>query len=658
MNRARILSALSILASFATAHPLFAEEPVNVDVHGDALARASADETIASSVLDDDALNRPGETLPSALERVPGVTIARTGGSADLATASLRGATSAETSVYLGPIRLNDAFTGTADLSQFPIGFFRRVSVFRGHAPLRLERPGLGGAIVLEPWIPDRARAHATAELGSFGEHAISAMAALGDARASAALSIRVDGSDGDFDYTDDRGTRFDPTDDRVVRRKNADARSIDAWTAARIDLAKHGSLAILANGFGREQGAPGLAIVPAERAREKTTRGLVATLGSVSCGESSRCRVDTFSFARVGSLTLTDPLRELPFATERQTVRGTAFGAGASVITDLVKDLSVEAGARTTSEQLSIRAEGAAIREASSTSSRFFAEAHAEPAPALELTAGAAIDTARVDGPGAPERRAAPSARAGVALHPAEPVTVFASIARYVRPPTLGEQYGSSSSVVGNPLLEQESGGSLDIGARLDLHLDDTLELGAECVGFGRLASGLITYERSSAGVLKPFNLGDARVLGVEGALALRLFDVVVAGGSLTFLDPRDTTATRTTTNDLVPFFARVVATPSLAVEVRDLVHEARFDFLRIGADLAYRSPRFADPAGLVQLPEAIELGADAALGFARGAFTFRARMTNLLDRRTTDLLGYPLPGRAFHFAIEGATP
>jgi iron complex outermembrane receptor protein len=279
-------------------------------------------------------------------------------------------------------------------------------------------------------------------------------------------------------------------------------------------------------------------------------------------------------------------------------------------------------------------------------------------PAEAVESRAGAALDASRVDGPGAPVRSTLPSARAGLALRPARPLTVFATVARYVRPPTLAEQFGASPSVIGNAALNEESGGSLDVGARLDVDASPALALGAEAVGFGRLADGLISYERSSAGVLEPFNVGSARVLGAEGALSARLFDVVLLDASLTFLDPRDTSEGRTTTNDLVPFFARFVATPSVAVELHDLVREIRFDFLHVGADLAYRSPRFADPAGLVELPEAVDLGVDAAIGFARGAFTLRGRLTNLLDRRTTDLLGYPLPGRAFHLSIEGTTP
>ncbi len=635
-----------------------ADEPVEVEVRGDLLQSASTDPTIASSVIDDEALSDPGDTIAGELARVPGVTVWRTGGAADISTASLRGATSAETSVYLGPIRLNDAFTGTADLSQYPVGFFRRLSVFRGHAPLRLERPGLGGAIVLEPSLPDRGLARAGAELGSFGEHAVAAMAAVGDEQLAGALSLRLDGSAGDFSYTDDRGTRFDEADDRVIERKNADARSLDVWGAVRLGLGPRGALALFVNGFFREQGAPGLGVVPAARARESTERALVAAIGSVTCAITRRCRIETFSFVRRGTLEIRDPLRELPFAAERVDVSGTSFGAGLAVSQELASEVDLEIGARVTSESLALASAGLPERQASSTWSRFHAEANAKPAPALELRGGAALEAARTDGEGAPERALLPTARAGAAVSPIEALTFYSTIARYVRPPTLAERYGSSPTVLGNPLLQEESGGSLDVGARAKLDADEVLELAADVTGFGRLASGLITYQRSSAGILKPYNLGDARVLGLESAVSVRVLRALAADVSLTWMDARDTSPERSTTRNAIPFLSRLVVTPSLAAELRDVVPEIRWDLARVGVDLLYRSTRTADPAGLVTLPEALDLGASVACGFARGAFTARARLTNLLDRPSTDLLGYPLPGRAFHIGIEAVTP
>ena len=65
------------------------------------------------------------------------------------------------------------------------------------------------------------------------------------------------------------------------------------------------------------------------------------------------------------------------------------------------------------------------------------------------------------------------------------------------------------------------------------------------------------------------------------------------------------------------------------------------------------HRSSRVADPAGLVILNEQNLLDLDASLAFAE-MVVVRGRVANLIDQRTVDLVGYPLPGRSFHGMAE----
>ena len=83
--------------------------------------REGSDPTPAVYRVTGEVLERPGAQLDDVLERVPGVQTRRRGGAADLASASVRGATSAQTPIYLGGVRLNDDLTGTVDLSTLPL---------------------------------------------------------------------------------------------------------------------------------------------------------------------------------------------------------------------------------------------------------------------------------------------------------------------------------------------------------------------------------------------------------------------------------------------------------------------------------------------------------------------------------------------------------
>ncbi|MBL8744514.1 MAG: TonB-dependent receptor plug domain-containing protein, partial [Myxococcales bacterium] len=208
---------LTSLAWAVEAHGQEADaDPIEVDVRGQLLP-AAPDATTATTHIDREDLAWPGQSTADVLATAPSVAVARTGGASDLATATLRGATSAETPVYFGPILLNDDLTGTADLSTIPPSLLGGIDVYRGHAPIEFERSGLGGAIVLRPFVASGTRAGIGAGAGSFGERSFNAFGSVGARGSAAMLSLSLSQTDGNFAYFDDRGTRFDPSDDREV---------------------------------------------------------------------------------------------------------------------------------------------------------------------------------------------------------------------------------------------------------------------------------------------------------------------------------------------------------------------------------------------------------------------------------------------------------
>ncbi len=71
-------------------------------------------------------------------------------------------------------------------------------------------------------------------------------------------------------------------------------------------------------------------------------------------------------------------------------------------------------------------------------------------------------------------------------------------------------------------------------------------------------------------------------------------------------------------------------------------------------GTTLVARSARVADPAGLATLPAELLWDADIALSLAGGTLIARGRVSNLLNDKTTDTVGYPVPGRAGHVSLE----
>ncbi|AUX36185.1 MULTISPECIES: TonB-dependent receptor [Sorangium] len=615
---------------------------------------AARDPTAASHVIRGDELRAPGAAASAVLSRVPGLQVSRTGAASDLATASIRGASSAETPVYLAGVRLNDDVTGTADLSTVPLWMIQRVEVYRGNAPEHADRLGIGGAIFFEPSLPRAPRASVGLGAGSFGERAAWASAGLGDDRAGAMIAIGRRAADNDYLVTDSRTGRALP-------RPNADADAYDLWSIGRYRLPGGGSVTAIGNGFARDQGATGLSETPARAARAHVQRWLGALAAVAPCagppeGGVDRCRLELTSSSVLSSQVVRDPRGELGLLSPLVASRG-ARGAGqAAVRYRPADDLAVSASAAHERELLALDRVGGAPLRASRATSRASVSLRYAPIPSLEGYALGALELHRTShgGAGGPLASLEPSGRLGARLRLAGGgVSLFGNLGRYVRVPALGELYGSSPIVIGNPELAPERGLSAELGVRLAAAAPAArAEVSLEILGFSRFASGLVAHRPAFIGVLRPYNVASARVLGVELTASASALDHLRAGLALTALDPRDTSPGRALANDLIPYQSRLVAAPSLEV----YAEPARLgvDRASLSARVFYRASRAADPAGLRPLPEQATADVELAILALRRRLSARFAIANVFAARTFDLFNLELPGRSFHIATE----
>lgn len=657
MIRATLLALVPILVTLSVSRIARAEDPaIDVTVTGDSLLpRASSDPTAATTVVEGDDLRAPGESTAEALSHAPGVQIARSGAAGELATASLRGATTPETPVYLAGLRLNDDVTGTADLATVPTFWLRRAEIWRGASPVWVERPGLAGAILLEPELPSRTRVGSAAGVGSFGQRFAWIGASFGDRRAAAAIAVRGDAATNDFDYVDDAGTRFDDGDDVVRSRRNADVRSGDAWAISRLAIGTRSHATLVLNGFLREQGVTGLGVVPAARARATTRRALAAVTTRTLCGpaaEPDACMVELRTGVLRTTYELDDPLRELGYGTDAQVTRGRRLAEDVRVVVRPWARLALDAGVGASFEGIDVSPVGLAGVTARRTATRAHLEAVIDPDPVLQVRAAAFLTDDTTRGPGPDGSVTSPMARIAARYAPAPWLALFASAARTVRVPTLGETFGASAVLRGNPELREERGLGVDAGARLEAGMD-TIRASAELTGFARIADDLIAYRRSSLGGVRPYNVGQARVVGGEAVGAVDALRHLRADVAVSVLDPRDADAPAGR-SDLLPYLARLVVAPGLALYAEDPFDPEFFERIALESRLVFRGERVADPAGLIILGSQAWLDIEATLTFVDDRLAVRARVANVLDDQATDLLGLPLPGRSAHVAAE----
>ena len=654
----RFAASCTLVATLTCATLASAEPETEVVVAGHRSTRVTRDPTLAASRIDPRDLTRPGANAAAVLSHVSGVQVSETGASSDLATASVRGATSAQTPVYLAGIRLNDDVTGSADLSLIPLWMLGRAEVYRGNAPADADRQGIGGAVFFEPRMPRSNRVLAGAQIGDFHERA-AWLGAEQTARGDAALfAFRASSAHNDYPYLDDAGTSRS-NDDEWRRRPNADYSQRDGWAIARVSLGRPGaSLTAVVNAFTREQGVTGLAAVPALSARAETSRVLAGLSARVPCGREAGCELLLTSQAVSAHSRLSDPRTELGIPWGRVDSQGTRFAQGARVS---LRGERVRAliGANVEAERLTQGSGYAFVSDGSLSALRHTTSARvglsASPSEHIELSGLGVVTCDLTRGPQQSRGCAelAPEGRLG-ARYQWGAFEVRSNIGRYARVPTLGELYGVSASVRGSSALVPEQGLAWDGGARWEAPLGPVWTY-VDIFGFARRVSDLIAYRRSSLGAVQPYNVGSARILGAELEAGAQWAEHARATLALTVLDPRVTTAGRNLSNDLVPYQSRFFG--SLFVEgfvdpgLRPL-HRAGLD-----ARLIHRSSRLADPAGLLVLPAstALDLGASLGFGHADGV-SLRIAVDDVFDARRFDFIGYPVPQRNWHASLEAS--
>ncbi len=658
-GRVAWLGALGVFALGLLAIPRVgrADPPIEVHVAGERHGppASSRDPTAASTVIRRQQLSEPGASAARVVARVPGVQVAESGAESELATASVRGASSAELPVYLAGIRLNDDVTGTADLSMVPLWMLDRAEVFRGNAPEAIDRLGIAGAIVLEPRLPRTTELRAGAGAGSFGEWSLWGGGAVAAPGASSLVALRRSGARNDYTYTDDNGTRFDASDDREVRRDNADFASTDAWAIGRAELGPGAQVTTIVNALSREQGVTGLGVVPARAARARVERLLGGISARVPCpGRRSpgapvdQCQLELSSAALTARSVIDDPLFELGLLTSRATSAGDRFTQSVRVVDHPDDAVRVSAGVTQELERLAIDRAAAPGLRARRDVTRASASVRVDASRRVQLIALGALACHTTAAGDAGKRCGvlAPAGRAGVRVRAAEWLDLLGNVGRYVRVPALGELYGVSPLVRGNAALAPESGVTADAGFRAATTDPSSTGAWVDAFGFVRGVTDLVAYRRSGLGYVRPYNTGRARVLGAEIAAGADAFQHLRADVAVTLLDPRDTTPGRTLGNDLVPYQSRFVANAGVELYAR---HRASLE-LRV----SHRSSRVADPAGLVVIGAQTLLDVGATLWFWRDRVALRGAVQDVTDAARSDVVGYPLPGRSVHGSAE----
>lgn len=639
---------------------------VAVGEGGAAPFESSVDSTGFVEVIDAEDAWQSTTTVGELLERAVGVEVRHLGGREDFSTAVIRGATGGQVKVLLDGVSLTRASASVVNLADLPVKAIDRIEVFRGFVPLRYGSAGAASVINVVTRKPSGTEAGGSVSYGSFNTFEAFASAAHVTERAQTSASLAYRHTDGDFEF-EDRGDRGDPSDDRETRRINNDFDSADFLFRHTREVGPESRLTVTQTTYYKDEGTPGRGAVQASNARFESLR---AILGIALNGPDDLLAEVDLTFGNdiqrdpksIGTGGVIDSLG-LPF----EKAEGTRAAVDGRVTRPLFQtrrhfaEASVEASydyyrQRFPSSALSLPSrdqERFRVAVALGDDVQLFdAPVYLSPQLRYEhlwndfdlddvvppLPPG--TDSGSDDGSLDP--------RIGLRWELPAGLTLKGNIGTFYRPPSFQELFGIDGFSASNPGLDAETGTNRDIGftwARS--RLGWLSDVGFEYAYFHNDIDDIIVLLPSGARIPRPQNVGKARIRGHE----LHLLASVPFGLSVKANYTRQDAENR---SDIVDERGKdLPSTPDDELNVR---LAWRYRAWTLAYELSYRSEVFLDrvesPAARVPSFTTHDLSLDFALG--AGDFHARIEADNLSDEQHEDVLGFPVPGRAFYVTLS----
>jgi len=598
-------------------------EPVEIVVTG---SRGSTRAPAAqSTVVEADQFAGEVRSVAEMLSASPGVSVHALGGPGQATTLSLRGASADQSLILLDGIPLHGPGGGAVDLATLPAALLDRMVISRGVLGAQFGAGALGGVVELVPARPraDRARGEARLVAGSFGTLGANGSAAFGGAGESSGLfAVQLDRTNGAFPYEQQLTPEVGGSPYYEFTRENA-----DAWRGATLlrgstPIAGDAELDVLFQGSLGERGIPGPATSPTPRSREVDRSGVLgarlrtpagpALLSARAWGDLSWIGLRGVSAAGADC---TDGDPDCP-----RSRQSTGAVRGEVEVESPIGDAHrVRASVAGGVDRTSGDATGFHRRNV-------FAAALSDD---FRIGRLALFPAVRADAVGS-DFGVSPAIAATLRPWNA-PVELRAGAGLSFRSPSFSELYVRQGGLAPNPDLAPERARSVDAGVTFRGR-QLTLSAGA----FASWYHDLIVYELFPPAAVKPFNVGAARIVGIELQAVAALPLGLTAELAYTALEATNTRP-GTLEGHSLPY------RPPHRLFVRVAHHSDRFEsFAEANATASMPRNQF-DTAFL---PAQLLVNAGAGTRIA-GSLWIDVEAKNLLDDRTMqDLFQYPLPG------------
>ena len=668
VRRARRSAAvLAALATLLTAPPV-AAEPERLDdvtVRGERADEEDPARRAAFVTVIDAAEFRDSATsVPELLQKSVGVSIRRFGGPGSLATASIRGSSAEQVTVLLDGVPLNRARSGAVNLSNIPLRIVERIEVYRSFAPLRFQPGAIGGVVNIVTRTPGEGpTADARATYGSFGTYEVNGAHSGRNGAWSHLLSATAGGSDGDFEFKDDNGTRIEPSDDETTDRENNDYDGLDLFGKLAWDGGEALRVETFAEHFDKDEGVPGIASNQSRDARLETRRDLLQLRADQDAFLHPAVRARSRVFGLQEETRFRDRQGEIGLGrqdnvNESQAVGGDLYltweGSQGQLLSVLGAVQHERFDARDKLQEIHFADQKRTVYQTGVEDRLFLLGGRLTLEPQLLYTY---LDNDFDGEPGLRPPLEASSSddddlsyRLGGRFDLASDLALKFNGGKAFRYPNLTELFGDRGTVVGNPRLEPEESWRWDLGLEFDrrdwllgpLRLDRSSVTAAV---FRTDADDLILFEQNSQRTVRPVNVAEAETRGIEAAFSLGLLGFLELKGNYTWTDTENTSD--------IPFLNgnRLPGVPERQLFLRA---DANTPYARAFYEFDYLDDNYLDQANFERVDDRKIHNFGVTLTGLRD-LSLTLEVKNATDEQVSDVLGFPLPGRAYVGTLIG---
>jgi iron complex outermembrane receptor protein len=592
-----------------------------------------------------------------------------TGGYGSYSTASIRGSSSRQVSVFLDGVPLNPAQSGAVDFADLPVSSLSRVEVYRGFSAFDLSGASIGGVVNLVTQDPsDHGRGRLSASYGSLstqkymGSYAISRsgwdVLAVGTA-----LSTK-----GNFDFLDDNGTPYNKSDDEIVQRINNRLEQREGFVKISHPLGA-GTLVVADQILYRKQGLPGYSSYQSTTEALSKTHNLLHIAWKDPVAPSLPLRFSGGVFAVYQRDHFQDRREKTPPAKPDVKNRSISYGANVRWKLPLPEHrLSLRGLVEARKESFrpeEIFTESVEGPEQSRTSLIVTLENEIDLWPGRlrlipggrfekytdqtgEMSSGTFLfpylrslqDTSLTHQHALGSLSAVATLGAGVRLK--------GNYGRYHRVPSLMELFGYQGMVLPNPTLKPETGLNHDLGISWDHRFAGGGYVSVEGAYFWSKVEDLIVWYRWGQGA-RALNIDRARVEGYEIQVTCGEWKGLSFSGNLTGMDAVNTGPVSYAQDKQLPDRPEVAAFGKLVWRRGRASVFYEFDYIGGNYWNSYNGipPNNEDAARIRRLHGA---GVTVPLG---PAFEVTAEIKNITDERVEDVMGYPMPGRSVYGTV-----